>query len=183
MSELARRLTVEFEDRDYAHAYLEQFANMAIAAQIKALREQRGLTQAQLADLTGMKLAQISALEDVDYDAWTIRTLRKLAHAFDAHLAFSFKPFSKGILDVVNFSESRLEVQDRSEDMTSAAVRELRLSEKGASDEEQALDDLQALLSCRMSEVLRGDVVDRSITDVADQILASSGSARPGYMP
>jgi hypothetical protein len=42
------------------------------------------------------------------------------------------------------------------------------------SDENQALDDLKALLSRRMAEAMHGDVIDRSITDIASEVLASS---------
>jgi transcriptional regulator with XRE-family HTH domain len=38
---------------------------MAIAAQIKVLREQRGWTQKELADVSGMKQERICALEDI----------------------------------------------------------------------------------------------------------------------
>ncbi|QDQ29189.1 antitoxin [Chitinimonas arctica] len=43
------------------------------------------------------------------------------------------------------------------------------------SDENQALDDLKALLSRRMAEAQRGDVTDRSITEVADEVLSARG--------
>jgi transcriptional regulator with XRE-family HTH domain len=118
MRELAERLTDEFVDKNYAHAYMQEHGNMAIAAQIKAIREQRNLTQGQLAELSGMKQERISALENVDYDAWTVKTLRKLAFAFDTHLNVSFVPFSKGILDLVNLSRKSLAVVPREEDLT-----------------------------------------------------------------
>lgn len=117
MSALAEQLTHEFADKDYAHAYMEEHGNMALAAQIKTLRELRGLTQAQLAELAGMKQERICALENVEYDAWTVKTLRKLARAFDTHLNVSFVPFSKGILDVVNLSREHLGVPSRDEDL------------------------------------------------------------------
>lgn len=117
MKELGERLSEEFADKEYAHAYAEEYGNLFIAAQIKALREQRGLTQAQLAESAGMKQERISALENVDYDAWTVKTLRKLARTFDAHLRVSFVPFSHAILDVVNFSRDRLTVIPREADL------------------------------------------------------------------
>ncbi len=45
------------------------------------------------------------------------------------------------------------------------------------SDETQAIDDLKALLSKRMAEATHGDVLDRSITEVASEVLASSKAA------
>lgn len=47
----------------------------------------------------------------------------------------------------------------------------------GASEEERALQDLQALLSQRLAEAQRGEVIDRSIMDVADEVLNQGGPA------
>ena len=117
MSELAEHLTEEFADKIYAHAYMEEHGNMLLAAQIKTLREMRGLTQSQLAELAGMKQERICALENVEYDAWTVKTLRKLAEAFDTGLQVSFVPFSQTIMSVVNVTRDRLRVAPRSEDL------------------------------------------------------------------
>lgn len=71
-----------------------------------------------------MKQERISTLENVEYDAWTIKTLRKLAEAFDVHLKVAFVPFSEGIMDAVNLRRERLEVVSREEDL--AQFRGLR---------------------------------------------------------
>jgi transcriptional regulator with XRE-family HTH domain len=117
MKELVKTLTREFEDKDYAHAYMEEFSNMAIAAQIKALREQRGWTQKQLAEHAGMKQERICTLEDVEYDAWTLKVLRRLAKAFDVTVKVSFEKFSSGILDATQISQKALERPSRLEDL------------------------------------------------------------------
>ena len=46
-----------------------------------------------------------------------------------------------------------------------------------ASEEEQALQDLQALLLQRLAEAQRGEVVDHSIMDVANEVLSGGGPA------
>lgn len=46
-----------------------------------------------------------------------------------------------------------------------------------ASEEEQALQDLQALLLQRLAEAQRGEVVDHSIMDVANEVLSGDGPA------
>jgi len=117
MSTFADRLVEDFADKEFAHGYMEDHGNAVIAAQIKALREQRGLTQAQLAALADMRQERVCALENVEYDAWTVKTLRKLAEAFDVHLKVCFTPFSEAIMDVVNLKKSRLEVADRETDL------------------------------------------------------------------
>ena len=117
MKEFVKTLASEFEDKEYAHSYLEEFSNMEIAAQIKALREQRGLTQKELAELAGMKQERVSALEDVNYDSWTAKTLRKLAQAFDVSLKISFETVSSRILDIDKLSKQELERSSRTEDL------------------------------------------------------------------
>jgi transcriptional regulator with XRE-family HTH domain len=117
MKELVKTLVTEFDDKEYAHAYMEEFSNMAIAAQIKTLREQRGWTQKQLAQFAGMKQERICALEDVEYDAWTIKVLRRLAKAFDLTVKVSFEKFSSGILDVSKISPETLKRTSRAEDL------------------------------------------------------------------
>jgi len=117
MKELVKTLVTEFDDKEYAHAYMEEFSNMAIAAQIKVLREQRGWTQKQLAEAANMKQERVCALEDVDYDAWTIKILRRLAKAFDLTVKVSFEKFSSGILDVSKISPETLKRTSREEDL------------------------------------------------------------------
>lgn len=117
MNEFRSRLISEFSDKDYAHAYMNSHQSSRIATQIKVLREQRGLTQSELAELAGLKQERISKLEDVDYDSWTLSTLRKLAQAFDTTLHVSFIPFSEGIKDVELFGREFLEVDSRDDDL------------------------------------------------------------------
>lgn len=118
MSEFRNKLISEFSDKDYAHAYMNSHQSSRIATQIKVLREQRGLTQKRLAELAGFKQERVSALEDVDYDSWTLSTLRKLAKAFDTTLHISFVPFSEGIKDIENFGRQYLEVDNRENDLS-----------------------------------------------------------------
>lgn len=117
MKELVKTLVSEFGDKEYAHAYMEEISNIAIATQIKVLREQRNLTQQQLAQAANMKQERICALEDVDYDAWTIKTLRKLAKAFDLTVKVSFEKFSTGILDISKIDRQTLQRTSRTEDL------------------------------------------------------------------
>jgi transcriptional regulator with XRE-family HTH domain len=113
MKEFVKNLASEFEDKEYADSYLEEFTNMEIATQIKVLREQRDLTQKQLSVLSGINQERVSKLENVDYDSWTIKTLHKFAKAFDVGLKVSFEPISSRILDIDRFSRKDLERDSR----------------------------------------------------------------------
>ena len=117
MKELVKTLTSEFSDKEYAHAYVDDFSNMFIAAQIKALRDQRGWTQKELAEFSGMKQERVSALEDVNYEAWTAKTLKKLAQAFDLTLKISFEKFSDCIMDMQAINAESLKIVSREEDL------------------------------------------------------------------
>ena len=115
-SSLKERLLRLFREKDYRRAYVESFSNTSIAAQIKANREKRGLSQSDLADLAGMKQSRISALENVNYSSWSIRTLRRLAEAFDLVLVVRFESFGGVLNDIVDFKRETLERPSFEED-------------------------------------------------------------------
>lgn len=117
MSEYDDTIQDEFTDKEYAHAYMDSYLNAEIATQIKVLREQRGLTQEDLASLADMKQERISVLENVDYEAWSIKTLKKLAYAFDLALKVSFEEFGKRIKDSEMYSRASLERSSREDDL------------------------------------------------------------------
>lgn len=99
----------EFQDKETRHIYVDEFLNAKIATQIKVLREQQGWTQAELAERTGMKQTRISLLEDVNYTAWTLQTLRKLAEAFDLRINVSFEDFGSFLKEFTDFNRENLE--------------------------------------------------------------------------
>lgn len=120
MNELNDELRQDFHDADYAHAYVDDFLSAEIATQIKVLREQRELTQQQLAELAGMSQPRLSKLEDVNYGSWNIKTLAKLARAFDVTLKVSFETFGSRIGDIVNFNRRALQRKSRADEFASA---------------------------------------------------------------
>jgi len=122
MSEFRKKIRNEFQDKEYAHAYIDEFLNDYIATQIKVLREQRGWTQEILADIAEMKQSRIALLENVNYDKWSIFTLKKLSEAFDVTLKVSFETFSDRIEDIENFSRGSLERETREKDLTNIKI-------------------------------------------------------------
>jgi predicted XRE-type DNA-binding protein len=86
-------LKEEFKDREYRRVYAESFANTIIATQIRLMRG--SLTQAQFADLAGLKQSRISAMEDENYSAWSTNTLKKLAAAKDVVFVGRFVSFGE----------------------------------------------------------------------------------------
>jgi transcriptional regulator with XRE-family HTH domain len=128
MNELRDELWHDFQDEEYAHTYVEDFLSAEIATQIKVLREQRRFTQQQLAELTGMAQPRLSLLEDVNYGSWSIKTLKKLARAFDVTLKVSFETFGSRIGDIVNFNRGALQRAKRTEELQANGEEQLPAS-------------------------------------------------------
>ena len=110
------RLIERFRVPAYRHSYAASFLDSYIATQIKVLRERRDLTQAQLAELAGMRQSQISRLEHVDHAAWKVSTLQKLARAFDLMLVVRFESFGRLVQDADQFGRAALERSSFDED-------------------------------------------------------------------
>jgi transcriptional regulator with XRE-family HTH domain len=103
------RLLKRFHSFKYRHGYLDEFTDAYIATQIKVLREERRLNQTALGKLAGMKQSQISELEDVNNRGWKVRTLKKLAKAFDLALVVRFEEFGRVLPDIGNLDRKHLE--------------------------------------------------------------------------
>ncbi|MHB8577411.1 MAG: helix-turn-helix transcriptional regulator [Dehalococcoidia bacterium] len=74
---------------------VETHISMGLAAQIKANRDSRDWSQANLGARTGVAQATISEWEDPNYGRYTLRTLKRLASAFDVALVVRFAAFSE----------------------------------------------------------------------------------------
>lgn len=106
---LIETLKEEFQDEDYRYAYDEEFANSRMATQIKVIREQQGLKQVELAELAEMKQSRISTLEDVNYNSWSVSTLRRLARALGVRFAFGFESWGELLPEIEGFGRKGLE--------------------------------------------------------------------------
>jgi transcriptional regulator with XRE-family HTH domain len=105
-----------FRNAEYAYAYTDGFLNSRIATQIKVIREQRGWTQQILATEAGMMQARISVLENVNYSAWSISTLRRIARALGVRLNVSFEEFGTLVPELGKFDRASLQRQPLSKD-------------------------------------------------------------------
>src|SRR5438876_1509559 len=105
---LLNQLRRDFTDEDYRYAYTESFMNSCVAAQIKTLREERHLTQDGLALKIGTKQAGVSRVENVNYSAWKVETLRKIARALGVRLKISFEEFGTLPAEIESFGREAL---------------------------------------------------------------------------
>lgn len=89
-----KSLWARLSDRDYRTAYLDEAVNARLASQIYSLRVSRGLTQSDVAQLTGIAQPTLSRLE-ADANGVTTTTLKRLASAYDVALSVKFVRFSE----------------------------------------------------------------------------------------
>lgn len=96
-------------DPEARYAYAEDFLNTVIASQIYVLREEQDMTQAELATAMGTKQSGISRLENVNYSAWKIQTLKKIARALGVRLRVTFETFGTLLDEDDSFSRKSLQ--------------------------------------------------------------------------
>ncbi|HYW72221.1 MAG TPA: helix-turn-helix transcriptional regulator [Pyrinomonadaceae bacterium] len=108
MNVLSNKFKEEFQDKETRHIYADDLLNTFIATQLKVLREDREWTQKRLAQECEMRQERISVLEDVNYDSWSVKTLKRLAKAFDLRLTIKFESFGSFLKDFENFDRESL---------------------------------------------------------------------------
>jgi transcriptional regulator with XRE-family HTH domain len=128
--------------KEYRHSFLEEKIRTGLAAQIKAIREQRegGMTQKRFAEILGKSQSWIARLEDPNAEVPTLSTLLQVAYAFDVDLEVRFAPFSE-LVDWVSgtphwtpgLSSDTLAVEDFQHDLGLATqTRERTVSFEGS---------------------------------------------------
>jgi transcriptional regulator with XRE-family HTH domain len=116
MNAIDNYLREDLKDPEIAEGYAESFLDSFVATQIKVLREQNNLSQAELASLIGTKQGAVSRIEDVNYSKWNVTTLKKLARAFKVRLRVSFETYGSLIEEVEKFSRESLQRTSRDKD-------------------------------------------------------------------
>jgi len=71
-------------------AFEEEVANREVAHKIYHLREDAGLSQAELARRVGTTQSVISRLEDADYDGHSLAMLNRIAEAMERRVEIRF---------------------------------------------------------------------------------------------
>ncbi len=116
MGAISESLHQDLRLPEFSEGYAESFQDAYVATQIKVLREQNEWTQADLAKEIGTTQTAISRIENVNYSAWNISTLKKLARAFRVRLKVSFETYGSLIHDVDAFSREALQRVPRESD-------------------------------------------------------------------
>ena len=85
----------DFQDKGYRDAFVDAMIRTGIAFQVKALRKRAPWSQKELGERVGTPQNVISRYEDPDYGSFSLKTLQRLAAAFDVALIVKFAPFSE----------------------------------------------------------------------------------------
>lgn len=116
MGAIAEALRTELTEPEFSEGYAESFLNASIATQLKVLRQQRGLTQAKLAEKLETAQAVVSRNENVNYASWSIGTLKKAARILEVRLKVTFEEYGTLPEEVEGFSAASLQRAPRSKD-------------------------------------------------------------------
>lgn len=84
------RLREDFKDPEFKTHYQEEKQALKLAMKIAELREKKGLSQQQLAELMGTSQQAISRIESGEYDGFTLKTLEKIAAATGMRIKIDF---------------------------------------------------------------------------------------------
>ena len=87
-----RYLAEQLKDPDFAARFQRAGEAWDVALQLAALREQAGLSQAQLAALLKTSQQQISRLESPGYEGHSLSMLRRVAKALNARVRVVLEP-------------------------------------------------------------------------------------------
>jgi ribosome-binding protein aMBF1 (putative translation factor) len=84
---IAGRISASEEIRQI---FVEEEITVGLPMQIAAMREAKGWSQQQLAEVLGMTQSAVSRIESLDYGRYSLSTLKRIAAAFDVGLVVRF---------------------------------------------------------------------------------------------
>ncbi|MDA1316187.1 MAG: helix-turn-helix transcriptional regulator [Acidobacteria bacterium] len=111
MKSTISKLLSKLRNPEYRKAYVASQISVGIPFQIRSLLKSHGLTQEQLAKQANMLQPRISKLLNPGAMEPNIRTLRRIAEAFDCGLMVRFVPFSELVLRSERFDPESFTVQ------------------------------------------------------------------------
>ena len=84
------RLREDIKDPEFKTHYQEERQALKLAIKIAKLRDQKGLSQQELAKLMGTSQQAISRIESGEYEGFTLKTLEKIAEATGMRVKIDF---------------------------------------------------------------------------------------------
>lgn len=96
----------QWRDKEYREAYMEAAIDQGVAWQIKINRKLRNMSQIDLGNAIGTQQSGVSRLEDPEYGAHSLDTLKQVAKAFDCALLVKFVSYGDLARESENLSET-----------------------------------------------------------------------------
>ena len=124
------KLWQKLRSKEYRDNYAEAQLSIEVPFQIRALRKARGWTQAQLSKRCGIPQTRISHIEQPGRDPLSLRTLYRLASAFDVGLLVQFVSFSELVRREAAFHPETFRVSSFEDDHFDEPVHTARSSEE-----------------------------------------------------
>ena len=103
--------------KSHRDSYLANEIGATLPGQIRALRERRGWSPADLADRARLSEMGLRALETPGADQFTVETLRRIASAFDVALSIRFVTFGEFVDWSDRFNPDQFGVPDFNEEV------------------------------------------------------------------
>lgn len=104
------------KSKKYRESFALAFFKRMVPFQVRALRKQRGWSQAELAENANVTQGVISRAEDPDYGNLTINTISRIAAGFDVAFIVKFVPFSELDKRYLDISEESVKVPNFDEE-------------------------------------------------------------------
>lgn len=120
ISSISKKLIEKLGRKAYRAAYVGEHVRRGIAAQIRAMRDQRGWNQGKLSKELGKPQSVVSRLEDPSYGKVTVQTLLEVAATFDVALQIRFVPFSSFLQQTRDVSTGAMQVVSFGDDIFAA---------------------------------------------------------------
>jgi len=120
---LSDKFVGQLADKDDRDEFVADQVRVRIALSIRALREQRGLSQTEFGHLIGKPQSVVSRLEDPDYGKVSVQTLLEVSSALDIPLSISFPEWEDWFREIRRNSKAHLERRDFNNAVKAASAR------------------------------------------------------------
>jgi transcriptional regulator with XRE-family HTH domain len=133
LSSIKLNISKKLTNKEYFHKFFKVRSQDEIAEAIRDLREDRGYSQMELAEMTGMKQSAVSRIEKPTYGNWNFKTLWRVAKALDARWKLVLDPM-ESVIEEYKEKEKWLnsapeqEISFLSEDKSKADIGEISFS-------------------------------------------------------
>jgi transcriptional regulator with XRE-family HTH domain len=109
----------ELRNKEFRQSYVAEILRRGLAYQIRAIREARGWSQAELGHQTQKPQSNVSRWEDPTYGKFSLQTLLEIAAALDVALIVRFAPFTELLEAVSDLSPHALAAPSYDEEVES----------------------------------------------------------------